>query len=164
MTLFEILELLLTKCGSAGRQLPFKIDKTQGQTPLHYAFKVGNLEVAIWTMQLVKKDQGFEAYAELLNAMDFVCYKFKFIQSCRMECALQIYLHLKLMTITSSLFANATQRKRTTSLPRGSICIPGGIVMTINLGIHSSTTKEGIPRKYLSLNHRCAKELHTLMT
>lgn len=48
MKLFEALELLLTRCGSGGRQLPFKQEKTKGQTPLHYAFKNGNLEVALW--------------------------------------------------------------------------------------------------------------------
>lgn len=72
MTLFDVLETLLAKSGQQGRQLPYRADKTFGQTPLHYAFKSGNLEVALWTMQIVRRDQGSEAYAELLNAMDNV--------------------------------------------------------------------------------------------
>ncbi len=48
MTLFEILELLIVRSGQAGKQLAFKQEKTKGQTPLHYAFKNGNLEVALW--------------------------------------------------------------------------------------------------------------------
>ena len=72
MTLFDILDLLITKCGSAGRQLAFKADKNLGQTPLHYAFKSGNIEVALWIIQLVRKEQGYEAYAEVINARDMV--------------------------------------------------------------------------------------------
>jgi len=39
---------------------------------LHCAFKSGNLEIALWIIQIVRKEQGFEAYAELLNSMDHV--------------------------------------------------------------------------------------------
>lgn len=72
MTVFEIIEILLTKSGSSGKMLPFKHDKAQHQTPLHYALKFGNLECALWIIQIVKKDQGLEAYADLMNAMDTV--------------------------------------------------------------------------------------------
>lgn len=61
MTLFEIIELLVAKV-VGGRQLPFKVDKATGQTPLHYAFKSGKLEMALWLMQIVRRDQGQELY------------------------------------------------------------------------------------------------------
>lgn len=55
MTLFEIIELLVTKV-VGGKQLPFKLDKATGQTPLHYALKSGKLEMALWLMQIVRRD------------------------------------------------------------------------------------------------------------
>lgn len=69
MTLFEILETLLCRAGPQGRQLPFRAERTQGQTPLHFAFKHGNLEAALWLMQLVRREGS---YAELINATDHV--------------------------------------------------------------------------------------------
>jgi hypothetical protein len=73
MAPFELLDYILSH---GGRALPFKADKVLAQTPLHYAFKSGNLETALWIMQLVRKEQGYEAYSELLNAMDSVRFKY----------------------------------------------------------------------------------------
>jgi hypothetical protein len=50
----------------------FRVEKSKNQTPLHYAFKNGNLEVALWIIQIVRKNQGQEAYAEILNSIDLV--------------------------------------------------------------------------------------------
>jgi hypothetical protein len=71
MTLFEIIELIIHN----GKMLPFKCEKTLNQTPLHYALKSGNIEVALWIIQIVRKEQGIEAYSELLNSMDNVSNK-----------------------------------------------------------------------------------------
>ena len=62
----------MVNSGAPGKLLAFKTDKIHGQTPLHYAYKSGNLEAALWIMQIVRKEQGFDAYSELLNSMDHV--------------------------------------------------------------------------------------------
>jgi hypothetical protein len=48
MTSFDIIELLIVKSGQQGKLLPFRQEKAKLQTPLHLAFKAGNLEVALW--------------------------------------------------------------------------------------------------------------------
>jgi hypothetical protein len=70
MALFDVLDFILNQTGSNGKMLPFKVDKALGQSPLHYAFKNGNLECALWIIQLVRKEQGYEAYSDILNCMD----------------------------------------------------------------------------------------------
>lgn len=54
MTLYEILEIII----KTQKSLPFKGEKSLNQTPLHYAFKTGNLEVALWITQIVRKEFG----------------------------------------------------------------------------------------------------------
>lgn len=54
MTLYEIIELII----KTNKILPFKTEKNFGQNPLHYAFKSGNIETALWIVQIVKKEQG----------------------------------------------------------------------------------------------------------
>ena len=44
MTLYEILDLIIHQ----RKGLVMKTEKTLGQNPLHYAFKHGNLEAALW--------------------------------------------------------------------------------------------------------------------
>ncbi|CDW89302.1 isoform c [Stylonychia lemnae] len=66
MTLFEIIQTLVKQM----KTLAYKCDKSQGQTPLHYAFKSGNLECALWMVQIIKKEYGYDAQQELLNSID----------------------------------------------------------------------------------------------
>ena len=70
MTLFAILASFIKH----SKMLPFKADKTASQTPLHYAFKTGNIEMALWIMQIVKKELGVDSYQELINTLDLVNY------------------------------------------------------------------------------------------
>jgi len=44
MKLYEILDLIIHQ----RKGLVMKTEKTLGQNPLHYAFKHGNLEAALW--------------------------------------------------------------------------------------------------------------------
>ena len=46
MTLYAIIETLL----KAKKALAFRAELENGYTPLHLAFKSGNLEVALWIM------------------------------------------------------------------------------------------------------------------
>jgi hypothetical protein len=66
MTLYYIIDALIAN----SKTLAFKQERTKGSTPLHCAFKTGNLETALWIMQVVRKEQGLESYNELINSMD----------------------------------------------------------------------------------------------
>ena len=54
MTLYEIIELLLAHSGPLGKLLAFKQEKKLNQTPLHYAFKSGNFEAALWIIRVIR--------------------------------------------------------------------------------------------------------------
>lgn len=68
MTVFKLIERLIRH----SKLLPFKADKSQAETPLHYAFKSGNLEIALWIASVVRKEMGVESYTDLINAIDNV--------------------------------------------------------------------------------------------
>ena len=49
MTLFNVIEKLL----KTSKSLAFRVERENGYTPLHMAFKSGNLEVALWIMAVL---------------------------------------------------------------------------------------------------------------
>jgi len=49
MTLYFVIEILL----KADKGLAWRVNSNEGLTPLHKAFENGNLEVALWILQMV---------------------------------------------------------------------------------------------------------------
>lgn len=70
MTLYTIVEKLL----KAKKVLAFSQDTQNGYTPLHIAFKNGNIEIALWIVAVMQNFYGPESLNELLNITDFVSF------------------------------------------------------------------------------------------
>ena len=68
MTLYSVIEALL----KAKKALAFRQDRDNGYTPLHSAFKSGNLEVALWIMAVLQNNFGPDTLNELINTRDNV--------------------------------------------------------------------------------------------
>ena len=68
MTLYNVIEKLLR----TSKSLAFRVERENNYTPLHMAFKSGNLEVALWIMAVLQNNYGPETLNELINARDNV--------------------------------------------------------------------------------------------
>ena len=68
MTLYNVIEKLL----KTKESLAFRAERENGYTPLHMAFKSGNLEVALWIMAVLQNTYGPETLNELINTRDNV--------------------------------------------------------------------------------------------
>ena len=72
MTLFSIIEILL-KTEKTVRHYCMQVETEYGQTPMHYAFKNLNVELALSVFATVKQCSAGapELINELLNTLDF---------------------------------------------------------------------------------------------
>lgn len=208
MTLYQIVELLIrqreamllqsqpgsngttstklgpSQSGAAGltqacRLLLLKQDSKEGRTPLHHAFKNGNVELVLCIFGFIKQNLGgshkenenqngigpaSELTNELLNAVDDVSITSRFYEIClsrvfyllylcfRMACDPSTYW-LSASTMTTKTLSKSSTESRKTSKSRNSTrCTPGAALKISIWAILSLTKRKGGPKRCYSRN------------